>query len=146
MPKINADKKGIAIYLVLGAVIMAIVLAKIILNIILNQTSVTHHRLSRIQAYYASLAGINYALEMLKTGQWKMGTDCKDSAPCIKDFETANDFPASILNIAPGTTKKQFQIILCPKESTCAGLTCNTANLTTEADGCIYSRVKYTAP
>lgn len=137
---IKADKRGIAIYLVLGALIMAVVLARVVLNIILNQASVSHHRQSRVQAYYAAQAGVNYALEKLRTGAWTF-TSCTNAAPCVVDFE--DDFPASILYFT-NSSKKQFRIIFCANGTTCA----NTTNCTPPLgfNYCIDSAVKYTAP
>ncbi len=145
MPKINAGKRGIAIYLVLGALIMAVVLAKVILNLILNQASITHHRLSRVQAYYASLAGMNYALEKLRTGQWVVGNDCTNAAPCNVNFERYYDFPASI-SYFNNSSQKQFQITICNHGDTYEGSECNTTNLPAGTNTCVYSTVKYTAP
>jgi hypothetical protein len=62
--------KGIVLFLVLGTILMAIVLANIILTIISNQARLTGHQLGRIQAYYASMAGINLAYERLMNGIW----------------------------------------------------------------------------
>ena len=53
------------------AVIMTVViLANIALALITNQSRLTHHQASRIQAFYAAQAGNNYAWEMLRTGAW----------------------------------------------------------------------------
>lgn len=60
------NKKGIALFIVLGTLLLIVVLANIILAIILSHSRLTHHQVSRIQAQYASMAGINYALEMLR--------------------------------------------------------------------------------
>lgn len=64
------NKKAVAIFLVLGTLFVAFVLAAVITNIISSQGRLTHHQVSRIQAYYAGLAGMNFAIEKLRTGAW----------------------------------------------------------------------------
>lgn len=140
MPEINADKRGIAIFLVLGALIMAVVLARVVLNIILNQASLGRHQQSRVQAYYAAQAGMNYALEMLRTGSWVF-TSCTNAAPC---YVNEDDFPTSILYFGTNSSHKQFRIIFCPKDQACANST--TCSPPTGYTHCINSTVKYTAP
>jgi len=71
------NKKGIMLYLVLSSLLVVIILANILLNVILSQARFTKHKLSRIQAYYASMAGVNYAFEKLRLGndpQWSSTT------------------------------------------------------------------------
>jgi Tfp pilus assembly protein PilX len=70
MPKLLINKKGIVLYMVLVSILAALVLASSILNIILSQSSFSHHEASRVQAYYAAVAGVNYAIERLRTGCW----------------------------------------------------------------------------
>lgn len=62
------EKRGLAIYLVLCTILLAVILANVVINIILSQTHLTTHQISRIQAHYASLAAMNYALEKLRVG------------------------------------------------------------------------------
>jgi Tfp pilus assembly protein PilX len=62
------DKKGMVLYLVLVSILVALVLASAILNLLLNQARLSHHEQSRVQAYYAAMAGANYAFARLKTG------------------------------------------------------------------------------
>jgi len=70
----SLNKKGIILYLVLGTIMIVVVLANIVLTVILSQSRLTHHQVSRIQAYYAGLAGMNYAFEQLRLGNWQTGT------------------------------------------------------------------------
>ncbi len=70
MFKPGISQKGVALYLVLATLLVVIVLANVVLSIISSQSRLTHHQISRIQAYYADMAGINYAFEMLRTGTW----------------------------------------------------------------------------
>ena len=67
--KLN-DKKGVVLLLVLGTTLIVVILANVLLNIMLNQSRITEHEIRRIQAYYATLAGMNYALEQCRTGNW----------------------------------------------------------------------------
>ena len=67
-------KKGVVLFIVLGMLLVVASLATVILSLILSHSRLTHHQTSRIQAYYASMAGINYGLEKLRTGSWTAGT------------------------------------------------------------------------
>lgn len=136
--KINANK-GIAIYLVLGALIMAVVLAKVILNLIFNQANIGHHRQGRVQAYYASLAGMNYAIEKLRNGSWTAG-DCTVGAPC---YIPEDEFPPTIESF-DGSGNRQFRIIFCPAGSDCGG-DFDCLSPPAGATVCVYSSVQYTA-
>ena len=64
------DKRGIALFMVFGTILVVVILANVILNIMLSHSRLSHHQVGRIQAYYAAMAGTNYALEMLRTGTW----------------------------------------------------------------------------
>jgi len=66
MPKLNNN--GVALFLVLGTMLIVIVLAGIILSIISSQSRLTHHQVSRIQAYYAAQSGMVYAFDQLRRG------------------------------------------------------------------------------
>jgi len=68
--KLN-DKKGIVLLLVLGTILVVVILGGVILNIMLNQSRITEHEVRRIQAYYAALAGVNFALEQCRVGNWQ---------------------------------------------------------------------------
>ncbi len=46
------------------------ILANIILSVVLNQSRLTKHRVSRIQAYYAAQMGMVYGIEKLRLGSW----------------------------------------------------------------------------
>ncbi|MCM8795255.1 MAG: hypothetical protein NC928_00975 [Candidatus Omnitrophica bacterium] len=107
------NKKGVALLMVLGTLLVVLVLANVVLAIISSQTRLTHHQISRIQAYYAAWAGINYALEQLRTGAWTVAptNSCSPPNGCVL---VDNDFPATIQNRqvrivlrAPGTTDCQ---------------------------------------
>jgi Tfp pilus assembly protein PilX len=70
MLKSKSARRGVALFIVLGTILIVVILANVVLNIILSQSRLTHHQISRIRAYYAGLAGMNYALEQLRTGAW----------------------------------------------------------------------------
>jgi Tfp pilus assembly protein PilX len=61
-------KKGVVLFIVLGTLLVVVSLATVILSLILSHARLTYHQTSRIQAYYASQSGINYALEKLRLG------------------------------------------------------------------------------
>lgn len=79
MFRLCQNKKGVVLYMVLATLLIVVILANVVLGIILSQSRFTHHQVSRIQAYYASLAGMNLAREQLRTGAWGTGsyTLCK---------------------------------------------------------------------
>jgi len=76
--------------MVLATIMIVIILANIVLSIVLSQTRLTHHQVSRIQAYYAGLAGMNYALEQLRTGNW--------TAPLVYSLSDSS-FPHTIRGV-----------------------------------------------
>jgi len=112
MFKIRFEKKGVVLLIVLGMLLVVVSLVTVMLSFILSHARLTHHQTSRIQAYYASMAGINYALEKLRLGNdnnWQLPalpannyyhylcqnnsvSQCaSDSAPVIE-----SDLPSSI--------------------------------------------------
>lgn len=96
--------------MVLSTLFIALLVSNIILRVILSQSRLTHHQVSRTQAYYAALAGINYALEMLRTSnpQWpRVGsynrTICNTNPNCVVTLPvgtvcnaTEANFPCSV--------------------------------------------------
>ncbi|MDO8488931.1 MAG: hypothetical protein Q7S42_02315 [Candidatus Omnitrophota bacterium] len=62
----NCSKKGIILLIVLGVILLVVSLTTVILRIISNQSRLTHHQVSRIQAQYAAKAGVIYALDKLR--------------------------------------------------------------------------------
>lgn len=79
------NKKGVVLLLVLGTTLIVVILANVLLNIMLNQSRITEHEIRRIQSYYVTLAGINYALEQVRAGTWGPGDraclNCDSSVP-----------------------------------------------------------------
>ncbi len=62
------NKRGVAMYLVLGVLLVVVILTNVVLSLISSQSKLTNHQVRRVQAYYAAQAGINYALEQLRLG------------------------------------------------------------------------------
>jgi Tfp pilus assembly protein PilX len=74
-------------------------LANIILSVVSSQSRLTHHQISRIQAFYAAQAGVNYAREMIRLNNstWVpenvgatvtevKGRICRDTTDCGSGF------------------------------------------------------------
>jgi len=103
------NKRGIALFLVLTMFLTVVILANAILTLMLSQSRLTHHQVSRIQAYYASMAGINYAYDKLRSGSWVAGTDCDTGCALPTDTSfplniTATIHPVSITIKTPQST------------------------------------------
>jgi len=104
--------------MVLGMLLVVVTLANAILTIISSQSRFTHHQVSRIQAYYAAMAGVNYTFEMLRTAAWVYdpligANSCPSPAGCLFNDPT---FPASIVG-------QQFRVVFCPIGAICPPLT-----------------------
>ena len=138
-------QKGAALYLVIGTLIIVLILARVILAVVLSQTTTSRHHSTRIQAYYAAQAGMNYALEKLRTGAWYYNSDVDNSCPNASggcDVEEP-EFPPSILTF--GSTNKSFRVIFCPSGTICAP----SVQACSPPEGynfCINISVKYTSP
>jgi len=65
-----SKRKSAALVLVLFVLFSVLVVAHIALIFFSSQSRLSHHQVSRIQAYYAGMAGINYAFEQLRIGSW----------------------------------------------------------------------------
>ena len=102
--------RGVVLVIVLGVLLISVILASVVLNIIRSHSRLTHHQLSRIQAYYAGMGAINYALNQLYKGNFVAGTDCRPAGAadprCVfsRDSETidpsfAADFPQSLRSV-----------------------------------------------
>lgn len=89
--------------MVLATLVIVVLLANVILAIISSQSRLTHHQTSRIQAYYAAQAGMNLAMEQLRTGAWGTGAFTLCNVDC-----TINDpnipYTVNIVIGAPGTS------------------------------------------
>ncbi|MFA5144976.1 MAG: hypothetical protein WC723_03105 [Candidatus Omnitrophota bacterium] len=139
MPKPGIQEKGIVLFIALATIFMVILLANIVLSIVSSQSRLTHHRVSRIQAYYAALAGVNFSLEQLRTGVWAFTptNSCPDPGGClltnfVQDY--AGTFPTSV---------SEIKIIFCPSGSTCTG-TSDACSPPTGYTFCINSTATFT--
>lgn len=112
---IKINESGIALFIVLATLFVILLLGDITLKFIASQNRFTHESVNRIQAYYAAKAGMNYALEMLRTGGWfytsPLSHSCANPAGCLMPTNP-NEFPASISSV---------RIILCDSGAICQG-------------------------
>ena len=130
----NRNKRGMILPIVIWVILAVVVLSTVTLRIISNQTRLTHHQVSRIQALYVAKAGMVWALEMLRTGGKAYPADCTDASPCLISDPS---FPLTIVN-------KQVQVVFCPDDSTC-GVAPNSHHCTPPAGStfCIYSTADF---
>ena len=70
LEKMVNEKRGVVLFIVLATILLVIILSGVILRIISSQSRLTHHKVSRIKAYYAGRGMINYAFERFRTGAW----------------------------------------------------------------------------
>ena len=75
-------RKGIATLLVLFVILLTVIIANAVLIIISSQFRLSHHQVTRIRAFYAVQAGVNYTIEKLRLGQWTTGTYSICSSGC----------------------------------------------------------------
>ena len=134
----NRSKKGVILFIVVGVIMVAVILTTVILRVISNQSRLTHHQISRIQAQYAAKAGMVYALEMLRTGIWTYSPNtCPDSVlgGClVPPLAPDPDFPPSIIG-------KQVHVIFCEPLAICQ-YTSNPCTPPAGSDFCVnYSAV-----
>lgn len=66
----DRKRQGIALFIVLGIIMVVVVLATVILRVTSTQSRLTHHQIERIRAYYADKAGMNLAFYNLNKGNW----------------------------------------------------------------------------
>jgi len=97
------NNRGIVLFTVLAVIFIAVILANVLLSLVSSHSRFTHHQVSRIQAYYAGQAGMNYALEKLRTGDWVSKAwgpgarkDCYDT-PCVL---VDGNFPPQIKSVS----------------------------------------------
>ncbi len=134
----DMNKKGVALYFVLGILLVVVLLANIILNFVSSQRRLTTHQVKRVQAYYAAQAGVNYALEQLRLNNntWNADTrltggsfricgsvyNSTDSLNCTGNNITEESFPRSV---------NYVEIYISPENTTYNNRTVNaTVNYT----------------
>jgi Tfp pilus assembly protein PilX len=84
--------RGVALLVVIVTILVLVILANIIINYMLSQSRLTHHNVSRIQAYYASMAGVNLAYDKLRRNNdaaWPRPAAAASYVRCIE--RVAND-------------------------------------------------------
>lgn len=131
MFELKVDKKGVALFMVLATILIVVVLANVVLNIAASQSRLTHHEVSRIQAYYAAQAGMVYALEKLRNGTWNSG-----SCPVNTCYVTDSGFAPYIVN-------NRVEVVFCPAASTCKTVFCSPPPLS-GINFCVQSFAEYT--
>lgn len=67
---LDRGRKGIALFIVVGIIMVVVVLTIVILRITASQGRLTHHQVSRIRAYYTDKAGLNLVFYKLRKGTW----------------------------------------------------------------------------
>ncbi len=125
------DKKGIALFMVLGTILIVVVLANVMLAMISSHGRLTHHQVSRIQAYYAAQAGVNYAYESLRVGAWD-SSDCPAPNGCLLsalDPNFAADFPHTVSDVRIILKTPSAGSSTCPNTLS-AGTVCINATAT----------------
>ncbi|TRZ95931.1 hypothetical protein D4R78_02210 [bacterium] len=140
MSKLKNQEKGIAIFMVLGILMVVVVLANVILAIVSSNARFTHHQVSRIQAYYASQAGITYAIYRLWTG-WE-GTDGKIWKYTLTP--TTNSCPKDNPCTIPDSDLSQTKIIFCDRDKRCPDEDSPICQPPPGIDFCINASTKYT--
>jgi Tfp pilus assembly protein PilX len=99
------NNKGIVLFIVLMTFLIVVILANIMLGIMSSQSRLTHHQVSRIQAYYADYGAMNYAFDKIRRMDWPMPTPgtsyprmiCAAAGPGCTDIEV--DLPRSVANV-----------------------------------------------
>ncbi len=122
-PGLILNNKAVVLYMTLATILIVALLAAILLNLTLSQSRLTHHQVSRIQAYYAAKAGIVYAVEQLRSG------GSTSTSYSLSD----SDFPSSIKN-------KTVAITVTPYGNGA----CTSAYVPSGVAACVSSTVTYT--
>ncbi len=107
MAKARIREKGIVLLIVLVTIFTVILLGNILMAIITSQSRSTHHQVSRIQAYYAAWAGVNYAYDSLRTGTvgWSIPASNQTYNHCL-----ARDTVADCAGVARDITDNNIPI------------------------------------
>lgn len=66
----DCNRKGAILFIVVGIIMVVAVLAAALLRTISNQSRLTHHQVTRIQAQYAAKAGMVLVFDKLRRGDW----------------------------------------------------------------------------
>lgn len=90
------NRKGTALVIVLGVILVVVLLSIVIVSFMLSQSRLTKHQIDRTRARYTAQAGVNYALEMLRVGCWTTGQNysiCNTTGVCGSPNITDTDLP-----------------------------------------------------
>jgi len=90
------NKKGVALFIVIGVIMLVILAANTILNVILSQTRLARHETGRIQAFYAAKSGIYHAIEQLSRQGYCPAGPCQYT---LVDAAFPNSVISVIINI-----------------------------------------------
>lgn len=124
-------RKGVVLFAVLGTILVVVFLTNVILTIIGSHSRLTHHQISRIQAYYAAWAGINFAYEKLRLNNdplWPLPSSSGSYTRTVPDTFTISGVARNVSVTVKGRN-------LCPAPLPPAGVI-----------ACIDASVNYTAP
>lgn len=143
MVKASTDKAGIALLIVLSTIILVTLLALVMLRPLASHARLTHHQVSRIQAYYAALAGMNYAYDRLRVGDpvWPIPTI--ENSYTFELTSIEGNFPHSINSVLIAVAADNDPApILDPNGNPIPG--CNPCNAPAAIPACICTTVDYT--
>ena len=90
------DKKGAMLFIVLATLLVVATLANGILTFVLSHYRHTHHQVTRIQAYYAAMAGMVLAMDNLRSGSWTTGTYQLCKSGCVAPNVNDADIPYNV--------------------------------------------------
>ncbi|MFC1657888.1 hypothetical protein ACFL1D_00730 [Candidatus Omnitrophota bacterium] len=100
------NSRGITLVILISFIMAVVVIANIALVLMSNQGRFGHLQVSRIQAHYAALAGINYALERLRVNDanWPIPDSSSPYSHdlcrgCISPDINEPDLPDSIVDV-----------------------------------------------
>ncbi len=104
MYKLKSNNKGVVLLFVIATLLVVICLAVAALSQVLSHSRFTLHQVSRVKAYYASLAGLNLARENLRLGAWNTGnyTLCNNAGCTVNDPDIP--YTVNIQIFADGTS------------------------------------------
>lgn len=111
----DRKRQGIALFIVLGIIMLVVVLAAVILRVTATQSRLTHHQIERIRAYYADKAGMNLAFYNLNKGNWTppaSGVKCY----CINGIVDST-CAACTETVTDATIPYNVQIAVYPQDS-----------------------------
>jgi Tfp pilus assembly protein PilX len=133
MYKARIQERGVILFIVLATIFVVTLLGTVVVGIISSQSRLTRHKVSRIQAYYAAMAGVNYALEKLRIGEWTYSptNSCPNATPCTIS-DTA--LPSAIQSV---------KVIFCPSATTCSGMS-SACSPPTGLNFCVTTTATYT--